>query len=214
MTKELMQVKYTNKGLQKATDKIRKLEKGIQTNLYETAAIIAYVDNNQLYLDDGFKNVHEWTKTAFDIEKSTSYNMLKIGNGYTRELTNGKGKIVGYKSNLTDDDKPDYNVSQIVKMLPVPRETLPQVIYETEITPSLSCKEIETRIRNYMNKDRSETATVDEDEDYDDIDTGVDEEKTYILTETLVKNIYDELLKVKTKRAVSLVELLAEILGA
>ena len=216
MTNAITTKIYENKALQKATDKIRKLETGIQANLYETAAIIAYVDGAKLYTDDGFKNVHEWTKQAFNIEKSTSYAMLKIGRDYTRVLTDDKGKIKGYRSNVTDNDEADFSVTQIVKMLPVSRETLPEAIEAENITPADTVREVETKIKHFMHKDEAEkedAPEVDETEANEAENVSDEIEDGITFSRDFVMNIFKELSKVNTKTAKDITEALAEILN-
>ena len=216
MEKALTTKTYENKALQRATDKIRKLEAGVQSNLYETAAIIAFVDGAKLYTDDGFKNVHEWTKQALNIEKSTSYSMLKIGREYTRVLTDDKGKIKGYRSNVTEDGETDFSVTQIVKMLPVSRETLPEAIEAENITPADTVREVEAKIKHYMHKDEDETEDAPEADEAEanEAEDAPEEIKDGItFTRDFVMNIFKEISKVKTKKAQEITAALAEVLN-
>ena len=215
MTKAITMKTYENKALQKATEKIRKLEAGVQANLYETAAIIAFVDGNKLFTDDGFKNVHEWTKQAFNIEKTTSYAMLKVGREYTRVLTDDKGKIKGYRSNVTENGETDFSVTQIVKMLPVSRETLPEAIEAENITPTDTVREVENKIKHFMHKDVFEENEVTEmdkaTEEAEDVSEEIRDGITF--SRDFVMNIFKEISKVKTKTAQEITETLAEKLN-
>ena len=213
MTNAITTKTYENKALQKATDKIRKLEAGVQANLYETAAIIAFVDGAKLYTDDGFKNVHEWTKQSFNIEKSTSYSMLKIGREYTRVLTDEKGKIKGYRSNVTEDGETDFSVTQIVKMLPVSRETLPEAIEAENITPTDTVREVEAKIKHFMHKDETEDAPEVDEANEEAEDTSEEIKDGITSCRDFVVNIYKEISKVKTKKAQEITEALAEVLN-
>ena len=201
---------YGNKQLQKATDTVKKLERGIQSSLFETAAIIAKVESEKLYLDDGFRNVHEWTKEAFNIEKSASYNMLKIGKNYTRPVLNEKGKTIGYRSTLTDENTVDYNVTQITRMLPVPPEELPEAIEKENITPALTVKEIESKIKHYLKDDETEAET-EETETVEDNETQDDDAHFWVtISITTAEQIIEVLKAYGTDEALELVDEIRE----
>lgn len=213
MTNEITtrNITFTNKGLQKATDKMLKIGTTMSRCAFEAAFIIAEVAESKCYLDDGFKNVHEWTAATFGIEKSASYGMLKIGRDYTAKVIEG-GKVKGYRSNLTATDEDDYSTSQIMKMLPIPREEIETVIEAEEITPADSCREIEAKIKHYKQKDAPET-TDDETNEAIEVEATEKEEDVFTLPRSLVMEIFKEISKSKTKKAQEITTTLADILG-
>ena len=95
ITAEHKQLSFTNKELQNATMAIYKIAENIRTRWFEIAAIVAMVDAKELYKDDGFADVHEWVNKTFAFGKSTSYDLLKVGREYVREVTNKAGKVIG-----------------------------------------------------------------------------------------------------------------------
>lgn len=142
MENTLTTTNYTNKALQKATTRVIKLHTGIQQDLYEIAAIIAGVDAAECYKDDGFNNVHEWTAQAFGYKKSASYDLLKVGREFVVERVGTDGKKKGYGSCLTAPGLKDYTTSQLIKLLPVGKETAYEMTVTGEVSPGMSVREI------------------------------------------------------------------------
>lgn len=142
---------YTNKELARATAKIFKIGETVRRYAYETAFIMAQVDESKCYMDDGFKNVHDWAMKTFGFKKSTSYSMLKVGMEYTRVLTDKNGKASGYVSNLLpENSESDFSASQIIKMLPVGHDIAVEMVEDGEITVDMSCREIEKIVQSKM----------------------------------------------------------------
>ena len=206
--------KFENKGLQKATDRINKIGENVTKSLYEVAHIVAEVEANKFYLDDGYKNVHEWTKDAFGIAKSASYNMLAIGRDYTKEITNGKKKV--YRSNLTEDNEEDFSTTQITKLLPVPREKVDELVQSGLIVPSMTVKEIDEILKALKNNEfvcGDEEIPDDTDIIPDDvIEAEAEEIPSITITKAFAMEIFKEISKGKSAKAKELTEKLAEAL--
>ena len=203
--------KFENKGLQKATDRINKIGERVTKSLYEVAHIVAEVDANKFYIDDGYKNVHEWTKDAFGIAKSASYNMLTIGRDYTKEITNGKTKE--YRSNLTDENDEDFSTTQVTVLLPLPRETVEELINTEAVTPSMTTREISEVVKRIKEAEKQPESPDNDGEAADDI---IEAEAVEVPTITISKafgmDIFKELSKGRSAKAKELREMLAELL--
>ena len=105
------------------------------------------------------KNVHEWAMKTFGFKKSASYTLLKIGKEYTETIKNSKGSIVGYTSNLLPDSETDFTTTQIEKMLPAGH-----LVDSEEITPDMTCKEIEAIVKKALNPEETETEETETEE--------------------------------------------------
>lgn len=142
------EVALTNKNLAKVTEKIYKLADTMRRSAFETAVLIATVDVNQWFLDDGFEDVHAWTAQMFGFKKSASYNLLKIGKEWARTVTNETGKTVGYRSLLTDESDPiDFTTSQVTLLLPEGLEKAQELVKDDVITPEMTCAEIRKKLK-------------------------------------------------------------------
>lgn len=149
-------ITYTNKTLNKATARIFKIGDTVRKCAFETAAIIAAVNETECYKDDGFKSVHEWAMKTFGFKKSTSYNLLKIGNEYTEQVKSGARDV--YRSNLLPADSDnDFTTTQIQLLFPVGHETALSLACTGEIYPEMTCKEISNVVKKYT-KDETEEA--------------------------------------------------------
>ena len=138
---------FNDPALSAATKLIFKLGDGIKKNWFAIAATVAKVEESKCYESDGFESVHEWTEKTFGIKKSASYTLLTIGRDYTRTITNAKGAVTGYASNLTDDPNNDFSKTQIEKMLPAGHDVAETLVKDGKITPDMTAKKIEKIIK-------------------------------------------------------------------
>lgn len=145
---------FTNKKLQNATMQIMQIAGKIRNNWFEVGAIIATVDEQELYKDDGFNNVHEWTARAFNIKKSMSYDLLKIGKEYTREILSEKGRTLGYECNLeVPDSSENFALTQVIRMLPAGHDKAQELVTAKVITPDMTSTAIGKVIKGLTAKD-------------------------------------------------------------
>lgn len=152
------EVAFTNKTLQNATMHIFKIGESLRRNWLEVAAIIAGVDASECYKDDGFKDVHEWVDKTFKIKKSTSYDLLRIGKDYVREIHSASGKVTGYECNLLPEGvKDNFNTTQIRRMLPAGYELASELVESGEITPDMPASKIKDIIKNHVSPEEAPT---------------------------------------------------------
>lgn len=148
---------FQNKKLQNATMQIMQIAGKIRNNWFEVGAIIAMVDAQELYKDDGFNNVHEWTTRAFNIKKTMSYDLLKIGKEYTREITSEKGRTIGYECNLiVPDSSENFALTQVIRMLPAGHEKAQELVNAKLITPDMTSTAIGKVIKGLNEPEKAE----------------------------------------------------------
>lgn len=130
----------------------------IKNNWFQIGAIIAEVDREELYKDDGFANVHAWTMRAFNIKKTTSYDLLRIGKEYTRELTTEKGRVMGYECNLLpENSEANFTTTQVMKMLPAGHDKAQELVDSGVITPDMTSTAISKVIKELNKNDEEPT---------------------------------------------------------
>lgn len=153
---------FQNKKLQNATMQIMQIAGKIRNNWFEVGAIIAMVDAQELYKDDGFNNVHEWTTRAFNIKKTMSYDLLKIGKEYTREILSDKGRTIGYECNLiVPDSSENFALTQVIRMLPAGHEKAQELVDAKLITPDMSSTAISKVIKGLNEPEEPEEEPVE-----------------------------------------------------
>lgn len=157
-------VKFNNKELNEATEKVFKLGDAIKKNWFAIAHIVAHVDATECFKDDGFDTVHKWVEKTFGIKKTASYSLLTIGKEYTREIFNEKGKVVGYGTNLITVGSEDFSKTQVEKMLPAGHELAVELVSCGEITPDMSAKEISKVVKAHTNPEEPDEPVTDEPE--------------------------------------------------
>lgn len=151
---------FTNKKLQNATMQIMQIAGKIKNNWFQIGAIIAEVDREELYKDDGFENVHAWTMRAFNIKKTTSYDLLRIGKEYTRELMTEKGRIIGYECNLLpENSEANFTTTQVMKMLPAGHDKAQELVDSGVITPDMTSTAISKVIKDLNKPEEPEEPT-------------------------------------------------------
>ena len=162
----------TNPELKRITNIIRNSCKTITGYTYKIAALITKVENDDLYASEGFADICDYTKSCFGFEKTTTYNLLKIGRFFIEETENGDIKTV-----LTRIEDKDYTVSQVIKMLPLGIDRAKELTSDGVITSDMSCRQIERIVK--QNLKRLEPVVDDEDDDPKELDdTDVIEEST------------------------------------
>ena len=141
---------FMNKQLEKVTQSILKAGTNIQSNRYGIAALLAKVQSEGLFKDDGFGNASEYACQTFGMEKSLSYDLIKLGQQYVRPILNDKGKTIGFCSNLIPPANPDtqdaplldFTPTQIIRFMTLGREKVLELINDEKLTPRMTIREI------------------------------------------------------------------------
>lgn len=167
ITAEHKQISFTNKELQNASMEIFKIAENIRTRWFEIAAIVAMVDSKELYKDDGFASVHEWVSKTFAFAKTTSYELLKIGKEYVREVYNKSGKVIGYECNLVPEGADNFSSTQVRKLLPAGHELAAELVADGEITPDMTTAKIAKVVKAHTSPDEESNADDEPDEEAD-----------------------------------------------
>lgn len=160
---------FKNCYLNDATKSMFRIADSMRKCAFQTAYIMARVHETKCYEDDGFSSVHDWAMQTFGFGKSASYSLLRIGQDYTAPVLNDKGKVVGYAASFdAETENADlFTVSQVEKMLPISKAVATEMIDAGDITPAMSCKEIEKAVKQKRKE----------------LDGIVDEEPEYVRTE-------------------------------
>lgn len=157
------EIAFKNKQLQNATMHIFNLGENIRQKWFEIGAIMASVDTLECYKDDGFSSVHEWANKVFNLKKSRTYDLLKIGREYTREILSKSGRVIGYECNLLPESAPDnFNVTQVTRLLPLGREEAARLVESDEVTPDMTVKAIADVVKAHLHPDGEEAEESEE----------------------------------------------------
>lgn len=137
-------VTINNAELKKITNDIRKAGANVIGNTYKIAALIAHVDETELYLEDGFVDTFDYVKQCFGLEKASAYNLIKVGREFIESIKSGN--TTAYQTLLTHGDK-DYSISQIFKMLPLGIDKAKELTADGVINETMSCRQIEKIVK-------------------------------------------------------------------
>lgn len=130
--------------LKAVTTEIRKAGANVIGNTFKISALIAKVDENEMYINDGFVDVFDYVKQCFGLEKSSAYNLIKIGKEFIAEVESGK--TTKFETLLTHHAK-DYSISQVIKMLPLGIEKAQELTADGVIDETMSCRQIEKIVK-------------------------------------------------------------------
>lgn len=131
-----------NARLRKATENINKIGTELRKNYFKVAAIIARVESDKAFEEDGFRSVHEWTETCFGIKRSVSYSLLRIGKEETMEVLDERGRVIDYTSKTHDKDGNGFTVTQLERMASLDAEVKEELISNGSISADMTCREI------------------------------------------------------------------------
>ena len=128
--------------LKEVTTAIRKAGANVIGNTFKIAALIAKVDNDELYAADGFIDTFDYVKQCFGLEKASAYNLIKVGKDFIATDESGKK----YETLLTHRDR-DFSISQVVKMLPLGLEKAQELTADGVIDVDMSCRAIDKIVK-------------------------------------------------------------------
>lgn len=135
-------VTINNPQLKEVTTAIRKAGANVIGNTFKIAALIAKVDNEELYAEDGFSDTFDYVKKCFGLEKASAYSLIKIGKDFITADENGKK----YETLLTHGER-DFSISQVIKMLPLGLEKAQELTADGVIDVDMSCRAIEKIVK-------------------------------------------------------------------
>ena len=146
---------FMNRKLEKVTQSIMKCAANVQTNRFAISAMLADVQSEGLYKDDGFANAADYAMATFAMEKTLAYDLIRMGQQYVRPILNDKGRVIGYCSNLLPPANPDaqdaplvdFTPTQIIKFSSLGREKVLNLIMSGELNPRMTIKEIVSLVK-------------------------------------------------------------------
>lgn len=141
---------FINPNLNKATKQLISANVAVERSNYAIAGILAEIEVNDYYSQDGFSNCANYAMETFGIKKTTAYGLIAIGKYYTRPILDAKGRTIGYCSNLLPPANPDkqdaplvdFTTRQIAILMSLDRETILDAIEKEEISPSTTCAKL------------------------------------------------------------------------
>lgn len=147
-------MELTNKELKGYTTKLHKCGENIRKNYIKISHLLVEIEKTECYLDDGFTDVQEYASKVLNIQKTTCYNLLKIGRGYLEEN--------GEKTLLATSDG-DYSVSQLQALLPLGFDKAKEWSDTEYINPSMSVRKLKELVGATQHADEDTEEIVDAD---------------------------------------------------
>lgn len=135
----------SNNTLKTATETIINELKTQEKAGLKIAFVMACIDKQELYADDGFKSAADYGMKVFGWKKSQAYAYIKAGNKFLDE--NGV--------TLLPADG-EYTISQLVPLLPLPLDETQTMNEQKEITPSMTIKEIKEAVKKHTKPEEEE----------------------------------------------------------
>lgn len=130
-----------NERLREQTAKITSLLDGAKYNLYEVAMRLLVIKKEELYKDDNFVNIYDYTKKVFGYGKNMTYKMITTA----ETLVEQKGEE--YRSIICHDDS-DYSMSQLFELGTLAPKEVVELDADGAINPSMTTKEIREVVKD------------------------------------------------------------------
>lgn len=173
---------FINPKLNRATKQLVSANVAVERSNYAIAGILAEIEVNDYYSQDGFSNCANYAMETFGIKKTTAYGLIAIGKDYTRPILDAKGRTIGYCSNLLPPANPDeqdaplvdFTTRQIAILMPLGRETILDAIAKEEISPNTTCAKLAEYVKAH--KSAKETEPDAEQESEPDAEQGTETE--------------------------------------
>ena len=170
-----------NERLKEQTVKISSLLDGAKYNLYEVAMRLLVIKKEELYKDDNFVNIYDYTKKVFGYGKNMTYKMITTAEALVEEKMLDENKVE-YRSIICHDDC-DYSMSQLFELGTLAPKEVVELDAEGAITPSMTTKEI----REVVKETKEEKKEAEGEEEPTEGETEVEEGEPIIVDTTAFK---------------------------
>ena len=167
-----------NERLREQTAKITSLLDGAKYNLYEVAMRLLVIKNEELYKDDNFTDIYDYTKKVFGYGKNMTYKMVKTA----ETLVEQKGEE--YRSIICHDDS-DYSLSQLFELGTLAPKEVVELDADGAINPSMTTKEIREVVKD--TKEMMKKEAEGEEEPTEGDETEVEEGEAIVVDTTAFK---------------------------
>ena len=144
-----------NERLKEQTAKITSLLNGAKYSLYEVAMRLLVIKKEELYKDDGFTNVYDYTKKMFGYGKNMTYKMITTA----ETLVEQKGEE--YRSIICHDES-DYSMSQLFELGTLAPKEVVELDADGAINPSMTTKEIREVVKDTKEMMKKESESEEE----------------------------------------------------
>lgn len=150
---------FKNEQLQAHTTAIFELMNATKRNMFEIAARLLVIRNENLFEADGYKDVFDYAAKVLDYKRNFVYKLTAAAEKFIEQNANGNG----YVSIIVHDDS-DYTVSQLVELNSLENDTVIELDENGVIAPEMSTKEIREVVKDFKNNvidakgNRNETA--------------------------------------------------------
>ena len=162
-----------NERLREQTAKITSLLDGAKYNLYEVAMRLLVIKKEELYKDDNFVNIYDYTKKVFGYGKNMTYKMITTAEALIEEKMLDENKVE-YRSIICHDDS-DYSMSQLFELGTLAPKEVVELDADGAINPSMTTKEIREVVKDtkeMMKKESEEEPTEGETEGETEVEEG------------------------------------------
>ena len=143
---EIKMDNLVNERLKEHTARITSLLDGAKYNLYEVAMHLMVIKNEELYKDDNFTDIYDYTKKVFGYGKNMTYKMIKTAETLVEEKRVEENKVE-YRSIICHDES-DYSMSQLFELGTLAPKEVVELDADGAINPSMSTKEIREVVKD------------------------------------------------------------------
>lgn len=159
-----------NERLREQTAKITSLLDGAKYNLYEVAMRLLVIKKEELYKEDNFVDIYDYTKKVFGYGKNMTYKMVKTAETLVEEKMLDENKVE-YRSIICHDES-DYSMSQLFELGTLAPEEVVDLDADGAINPSMTTKEIREVVKDTKEMMKKEAEGEDTEEGEAEVEEG------------------------------------------
>ena len=211
-----------NERLREQTAKITSLLDGAKYNLYEVAMRLLVIKNEELYKEDNFTDIYDYTKKVFGYGKNMTYKMVKTAETLVEEKMLDENKVE-YRSIICHDDS-DYSMSQLFELGTLAPKEVVELDADGAINPSMTTKEIREVVKDtkemMKNEAESEESTEGDEAEIEEgeaivVDTTAFKAELFKVLSEMIANNKEvmDVLAVTEKKTVKAINSLIEIVA-
>lgn len=167
-----------NERLKEQTAKITSLLNGAKYSLYEVAMRLLVIKKEELFKDDGFTNIYDYTKKMFGYGKNMTYKMISTA----ETLVEQKGEE--YRSIICHDES-DYSMSQLFELGTLAPKEVVELDADGAINPSMTTKEIREVVKD--TKEMMKKEAENEEEPTEEGEAEIEEGEAIVVDTTAFK---------------------------
>lgn len=132
---------FRNEELVQSVNRIRAYSRSMEESSFQIALELKHIKDNELYKEDGYSNIIEFSSKVFGYRKTTTYYLLTMA----ENLLVSQGEEV---RTIFARDNQDFSVNQLREMITLDIGTIEELVKSEKLVPNMSIKQIRKTVKS------------------------------------------------------------------